>query len=277
MAFVRKCPKCGLDLTDPGAQKCPVCGAPILALPRIGVWLAALFQIAITTIFMLVFGFPKIMIVVFSALILVATAFSRLVKPRSVPPQSLPKTPVSNPILFKILGFAIALCSLAMVCVLVFGFAMFMNSWMGWQRYAGQPHHRSEFQVVRAYYQPHRKGGADVYASGMVDGQKEWMSLGPYLKYTPHDQEELDSRVEAGTTIPIYLYPGLKGRARVQVYNVLPPDEANRRTAMSTLSYGLIGLAVSAGVIFLLSRVRRTLCVEENSFELPGIVQNKAV
>ena len=111
----------------------------------------------------------------------------------------------------------------------------------------------------------------------MVDGLKEWMSLGPYLKYTPHDQEALDSLVEAGTTIPIYLYPGLKGRAQVQVYNVLPPDEANRRTAMSTLSYGLIGLAVCAGVIFLLSRVRRTLCVEENSFELPGIVQNKAV
>jgi hypothetical protein len=277
MALVRKCPKCGLDLTDPGAQKCPVCGAPILAFPRIGVWLAALFQIEITTIFMLVFGFPKIMIVVFSGLILVATAFSRLVKPRSVSPQSLRKTPVSNPILFKILGFAIALCSLAMVCVLVFGFAMFMNSWMGWQRYAGQPHRRSEFQVVHAYYQPHRKGGADVYASGMVDGQKEWMSLLPYLKDTPHDQEELDSRVEAGTTIPIYLYPGLKGRARVQVYNVLPPDEANRRAAMSTLNYGLISLAVSAGVIFLLSRVRRTLCVEENSFGPPGIAQNKIV
>lgn len=262
MAFVRSCPQCGLALTDLFAAQCPACGAVIVAPPRVQIWIVALVQIALSTIFMLVFGFPKVMIVIFGTLIVIATAFAARLKLKPVPARVVPR-PVSNPVLFKILSIAIALCTLAVVCILLFGFVMFMDSWDRWHRYEGQPRHRTEFQVVRAYYQPHSKGGADVYASGMVDGQKEWMSLFQFLHYQPKDQAELDSRVPAGTTIPVYLFPGLKGRTRVQVYTTIPPDEASRRTAMNILSYGLFWLALTVGIIFVLSRLRRACFVEE--------------
>jgi hypothetical protein len=108
----------------------------------------------------------------------------------------------------------------------------------------------------------------------MVDGQKEWMGLFPYLHFRPHDQTELDLRVPAGTTIPVYLFPGMKGRSRVQVYTVIPPDEASRRTAMSTLSYGMFALAVTAGIIFVLSRLRRACFVEEPLLQQVGTGQS---
>lgn len=274
MGFVRSCPQCGLALTDPSAAKCPACSATIVAPPRVGIWIVALVQIAISTIFMLVFGFPRVMIVIFGTLIVIATALSAHLKAKRVSAQIVPQRSVSNPVLFKILSIAIALCSLAVFCILLFGFVMFMDSWDRWHRYEGQPRHRTEFQVVRAYYQPHTKGGADIYASGMVDGQKEWMGLFPYLHFRPHDQTELDMRVPAGTTIPVYLFPGLKGRTRVQVYTVIPPDEASHRTAMNTLSYGMFGLAVTAGIIFVLSRLRRACFVEEPLLQPVGTGQS---
>jgi hypothetical protein len=46
------------------------------------------------------------------------------------------------------------------------------------------------------------------------------------------------------------------------VYDEVSPAEASRRTAMNTLTYAPIGLGVTAGLIFLLSRLRR-LCLEE--------------
>jgi len=274
MAFVRRCPQCGLDLTDPSATNCPACNAKMVPAPRLGPWIAALIQIAISTIFMWVFKFPKIMMLIFPALIVIATVMSVFLKTRPVSAQVVPQRSVSNPVLFKVLSFAIALCSLAVLCILLFGFVIFMDSWDRWHRYEGQPRHHTEFQVVRAYYQPHAKGGADIYASGMVDGQKEWMGLFPYLHSRPHDQTELDSRVPAGTTIPVYLFPGLKGRSRVQVYTAIPPDEASRRTAMNTLSYGMFGLAVTAGIIFVLSRLRRACFVEEPLLQPVGTGQS---
>ena len=40
-----------------------------------------------------------------------------------------------------------------------------MNDWDRWHRYEGQAYQRSEFQVVRAYYQTHRKlYGSTPYA-----------------------------------------------------------------------------------------------------------------
>lgn len=258
MGIVRKCPKCGFDLSNATSPICPGCGTPTLAIPRVGRWIGAGIQIAVSTIFMLVVGFPKVMIVVFATLIVAGTAVSTLVKPRPPGAPVAPQRPVSNPLLFKILGIAIALCSVAMVCILLFGFVMFMNAWDRWHRYEGHRYERTDFVVTQVYYQTHTRGGPDIYARGTVEGNKEWMSLRPYLNYVPRSQEELDSRVGVGTAIPVYFFPDMKGRSRVQVLSDPPPAEASRRTAMSTLNSSLIGLGVTAGIIFLLVVLRRS-------------------
>jgi hypothetical protein len=234
----------------------------MLPLAGKSVWVMALIQIAISTAFMLAFRFPPVMIVIFATVILIATAFSKQLKRR--PAQAtIPQQPVSNPVLFRILSIGIALCSLAFVGILLFGFVIFMNSWSRWQQYQGASHHETDFLVTRVYYQTHTRGGPDVFASGTVDGKKEWMNLVPYLHSFPHDQFDLDSRVPVGTSIPIYLFPTLKGRARVQVVGGVPPAEANHRTAMAAVNYGLVGLALAAGIIFVLVRLRRA-CLEKS-------------
>lgn len=241
-----------------------MCGAKIVAPAGAKVWGTALLQVALSTAFMLAFGFPRIMIVIFGAVILLAAAFSNQMKTRRAgAPPGTPQKPVSHPVLFRILSLGVALFTFLFVAILLFGFVMFMNSWSRWQQYQGASYRRSDFQVVRVYYQRH-KGGADVYASGTVEGNREWMNLLPYLHTVPHDQGELDERVPVGTSIPIYLFPDMKGRSRVQVFDEVPPAEANHRFAMIALKDGLCGLALTAGIIFLLVRLRRS-CFDETA------------
>ena len=241
-----------------------MCGAKVVTAPGAKIWMAALVQIAITTIFMLAFGFPKVMIAMFAALIVIGTGLSAWIKARPALVRApVPQRPLAHPTLFRILSFIIALCGLVFVSFLLFGFVIFMNSWDRWHQYEGQHYERADFVVNRAYYQPHRKGRPDIYASGTVEGSKEWMSLQRYVEAFPHNQAELDAEVPSGTSIDVYYFPGLKGRARVVVYDEVPPAEASRRSAMNTITYTPLGLAMTAGLIFLLSRVRRLCYAEE--------------
>ncbi len=263
MAFQRQCSKCGFYVTDNSLMACPQCGSNLVALPSINRWIGALVQVAASTTFMLVFGFPKVMIAIFAGLILLGTAISSRLKPRAVGagPANPPRT-ILHPTLFRVLSIGIALCTFAVIVIALFGFVMFANSWMRWHRYEGQAYQRSEFQVVRAYYQTHSKGGPSLYASGNVDGQREWMDLQLYLHTRPHDQIELDAQVPRGTSIPVYLFPGLKGRTRVQLNNGVLPSEASQREAMATLKYGLGGLSVAGFLLLVLVRLRRECFVE---------------
>lgn len=270
MGIVRKCPKCGLDLSNATSPICPSCGTPAFPAPGVGRWIGAGIQIALSTIFMLVFKFPKVMIFVFVGFIVLGTALSAVIKPRPVGTPVAPQRPVSNPLLFKILSAAIALASFAMGCILLFGFVMFMNSWDRWHQYEGHAYQRTDFVVTRVYYQKHR-GSPDIYASGTIEGNKEWMSLRPYLKFVPSSEEELDTQVGAGTVIPVLFFPDMKGRARVQVASDPPPAEASRRAAMSTLNSCLIWLGAIAGIIFLLVVLRRSCYADTGtSFQQAG-------
>ena len=133
------------------------------------IWVVALFQLAMATTFMLVFRFPKFMIVTFGAVIVVGTFLSARAKARPVAPRA-PQRPLSYPVLFRVISLAIALCWVGVLCCLLFGFVIFINNWNDWHRYEGQPYHRSEFVVRQTYYQRGSKGSVDAYASGTVDG-----------------------------------------------------------------------------------------------------------
>jgi len=243
-----------------------MCGANIMRPPGPKIWLIALVQIAMGTTFMVLFRFPKFMIAGFAVLILIATALSAWSKAKpAVIRQPTAQRPVAHPIWFGIVNLVTVVCALALVAFPLFGFVIFMNSWNTWHEYEGQPHHESNFVVKRAYYQPHRKGSASIYASGTVEGNQEWMSLRPYVESFPRNQDDLDSQVPTGSSIHIYLYPHLKGWDRIVVYEQGPPDEDARRTAMNALLYAPLGLAAAALVMFLLSQLRRLCYVPEQA------------
>jgi hypothetical protein len=172
-------------------------------------------------------------------------------------PPSLPRP---LPMSVVLLNLAIAILGLAFLSCLIFGFVAFINAHNAFKRVQGQPYHATTFEVIRPYYQKSAgMHGPDisVYASGMVEGNKEWMSLGPYLKRVPRDQAEVNDSVPPGTVIPVYLFPNLKGRSRIQVIDVLPPGEASRRTETWVLQRAPVALAVLGALIFLLVRIRR--------------------
>jgi hypothetical protein len=120
---------------------------------------------------MLAFGFPKIMIAPFAAMILFGAAFTAWLKPRQMATARAPQPAVSNPTLFRILSLGVALFGFAVFVILLFGFVSLMNSYSRWQQYKGQSYHQADFEVTRVYYQRGNKGSVDVYASGTVDGQ----------------------------------------------------------------------------------------------------------
>lgn len=269
MPFARKCPKCGLDAPDPSVIKCPACGTAIFKLPRLGLWAAAGIQVVICTVFLILFGFPKILVLVFALLIVGGAATAAWIKPKRTA-KPVPQRPVSNPILLKVIGFCIAVCAFVSLAFVLFGFVIFMNAWTRWHQYEAQPYHRTEFQVKHVYFQRGSKGGTDISASGMVEGKLEYMSLSPYVHPLPRSKAELDEHVPIGTLIPVYLFPNLKGRARVQVYEPVPPAEAAHRMTVTTVKATLLALAVMAIVLFVLSRLRELCFVNENSFQQVG-------
>ncbi len=234
-----------------------MCGLSLASTSRKPLWGIAIFQIGIASAFMLLFRFPKWMMAAFAGMILAGTLVSSLLKPQMPSAPRGPQPVPIRPVLFRFVIVGIFICGVGCLCFGLFGFVAFMNSWNDWHRYQGQPYHVTTFQVTHVYFQKLMKGGRDFYASGTVDGQREWMSLEPYLRSRPRDLAEVEERVPVGTSIPIYLFPELKGRSRVRVYADTPPADAYHRAAMNAVNYGLTGLAICGALLFLLSRVRQ--------------------
>lgn len=167
-----------------------------------------------------------------------------------------------RPLGIVLLDLSISILGLAVLACLLFGFVIFINAYMATQRVAGQPYHATTFQVTRPYFQKSAgMHGPDiaVYASGTVEGKREWMNLLPYLKRVPSGQSELNASVPPGTTIPVYLFPNLKGQSRIAVIDSLRPGEEGRRTETLVLRREPVILAVLGALILLLVRIRRTL------------------
>jgi len=253
---------------DASVSTCPRCGTALITPASSKIWIVALVQIAMMTAFMLLFHFPKFTIVPLVVFILLATAASEWLKVKVTPKAPpAPQRTLAHPIVFRILAFVTVLCALGFISSLLFGFVIFMNSWNRWHQYEGQSYHQSEFQITQVYFQKGRKGAVDAYASGTVEGQREWMNLIPYLHQIPRSEAQLDDLVGPGITIPIFFFPKLKGRARVQFDDGIPPAEAARVDTIKALKYGFLGAALSAGMLFLLSRLRG-MCYDNSAAAL---------
>jgi len=239
-----------------------MCGTqlPVRGVGRI--WIAAALQFSFMAIFLTVFHFPKFMFLFFGVFILLGAVMTSVMKPASRAGRPQPTKPLAHPARFRIVSLGMAVCGFSIFATLLFGTVIFLNSWDRWHRYEGQPYHRSEFQVVEVYYQRHSKS-TDVYARGVVEGQREWMSLQPYLHMTPRSQQELETRVPSGVMIPIYYFPDMQGRWRVEFYTETPPAEASHRTAIAVIKNGLPALAIMAVIMLLLIWARRGCYVPE--------------
>ncbi len=182
-------------------------------------------------------------------------------------PRSFARSRSSRPTSVILLDLTIAILGLAFLCCLLFGSVAVINAHMAFQRVQGQSYYATTFQVIRPYYQKSAgMHGPDIaiYASGIVEGNKEWMDLLPYFKgfprdHIPRNQAELNASVPPGTLIPVYLFPNLKGQSRIEVIDELPPGEASRRTEMWVLRRLPIALAVLGSLIFLLFRIRGSI------------------
>lgn len=268
MPLTRKCLKCGFEVTDPAASVCPICGAPVIAVSPKRIWIGAILQLTFATTFMLLFRFPKWMIGAFAIVTLIGTFVASLVKPVKGPGVAPPRQ-ITRPILLRFVALGIALFSFAAFGFLLLGSVMFLNSWNDWHRYEGQPYHSTSFEVTQVYYQKHSKS-TDVYASGTVEGGREWMSLQPYLQTRVRSLAELEQRVPVGTNIPIYFFPDMKGRSRVRVYQDTPVADAYHQTALNAVKYGSIGLAICIAVTFLLLRLQKMCFVEDDKLRQFG-------
>jgi hypothetical protein len=178
----------------------------------------------------------------------------------------VPQKPITRPILFRFVGAGIALFCFAGFGFLLLGSVMFLDSWENWHRYEGQPYHTTSFEVTQVYYQRHSKS-TDIFASGIVEGDREWMSLQPYLQTRVHSLAELEERVPAGTNIPIYFFPDLKGRLRVRVYQDVPVADAYHQAALNAVKYGSTGLAICIAVIYLLLRLQKMCFAREENIQ----------
>jgi hypothetical protein len=179
-----------------------------------------------------------------------------------------PNRTIARPVLFRIASVGIAVCGFSFFVVALFGFVTFINAWNRWQRYEGHPFHRAEFEVMQAYFQKSSRH-ISIYARGTVEGQQQWMDLERYVGTGVRSQEEVDEQVAAGTWIPVYFFPDLKGRARVQLASDPPPAEASKQQAVNAASHALTGLAITAVLMLVLLRVRR-LCYAP----APGLIAN---
>jgi hypothetical protein len=266
MAAAHQCPTCGFECDSFTDLSCPQCGRKFLRAGSFLPWLAGLAQVALVTGVMFAFHFPRPVIVFFGLATLFSTVLG-LRRRRSTSPTGKPSPrPLSSqPISVILLSLAIAVLGFAFLCCLLFGLVAFLNAHNAVERVQGQPYHATTFQVTRPYYQ--RSAGMHgpdiaIYASGMVEGEKEWMNLVPYLRRDPRDrlpqnQGEVNDVVPPGTVIPVYLFPNLKGQSRIEVIDVLPPGEASRRTETWVLQRAPVALAVLGALIFLLVRIRR--------------------
>jgi len=265
---MHKCAACGFESDDFPGSICPQCGKKFATgmnlVPGMnrGLFLITLLPVVAVVGFMSAFHVPPAMIVFCGVGTLLPAILALRSRGALTVVKSFPRRPPSpQPTSVKLLDVAIGLCGFCFLACLLFCFVAFLNSYMVYRRFQGQPYHATAFQVLRPYYQISAgMHGPDiqVYARGLVEGNKEWMDLLPYLKRTPNGQGELNDLVPQGTVIPVYLFPNLKGRMRVQVIGALPPAETNYNAEMLALRKGSIALAALGALLFVLVLIRRS-------------------
>jgi len=258
MATAQKCFACGFEADNFPESACPQCGKKVAPSVQVSPWLRALVPALLVTAITMTFHLPRGVVAILALAAFLAGGFSGR-SGRSFPLQgdSEPQIPSRRPLAAQLLSLAIALCCVAFALALMFTFLVFMGSWTDWEHTQGQSYHATSFRVIQVYFEQPTKGPPQVFASGTVEGKKEWMDLLPYLKRVPRNQGELQALVPAATVIPVYLFPGLKGGGRVRIIDSADPAAADHQRAVGAFLFGPVAMAALALLVSVLARIRR--------------------
>jgi len=170
----------------------------------------------------------------------------------------------AHPLLFRIVTFCPILSGAFFVVSFMFSFVMFMNARESVLRESTGVYHPATFRVLQSYGQEHKGGGwlsgtgvqRRAFARGLVEGNQEWVDLGPYLGAVPKDEETVLRSVPPETIIPVFYNPSASGDYRVQVRGSVPPVEANEKLKTSSAKYGALATGL---MLFTFMRLRK-LC-----------------
>jgi hypothetical protein len=169
----------------------------------------------------------------------------------------------AHPYLLKAATFCLVLSGAFLVVSFMFSFVMFMNARESVLRESTGSYHTSTFRVLQSYWQQ----GSDLsssrpgvqrraFARGLVEGNQEWMDLGPYLVVVPKDADTMQHAVPPGTLIPVFYNPRATGYYRVLLLGNVPPVDANKRVQAASAKYGLLCASVFGLMLFLFLRLR---------------------
>jgi hypothetical protein len=142
----------------------------------------------------------------------------------------------AHPYLLKAATFGLVLSGAFLVVSVMFSFVMFMNVRESVLRESPGSYHASTLRVLQSYWQQSNDlAGARpglqqrAFARGLVEGNQEWMDLGPYLVVVPKDEDTVHRTVPPGTLIPVFYNPNATGYYRVLLLGKIPPLDANKR------------------------------------------------
>ena len=134
----------------------------------------------------------------------------------------------------RLLDLIVAVCGTLFVLGSLFGFVFYMNTSSRAQLYQGAPYHSTTFRVTSVLFYQHVSPSphyTEASAIGIVEGQKESMDLIPYLGRIPRNERQLMNWVPEGTVVPVYLFPTLKGKNRIQPIHGVPTEDWYRGLA----------------------------------------------
>ena len=173
-----------------------------------------------------------------------------------------PKPPMTVGVWLLDLMIAISGTLFVMGCV--FGLPLYLNSSSSAELYAGQPYHATTFRVISVQYsQTLEPFQQYAYGLGVVEGNREMMDLVPYIgtlptfhNKLPTNQLELMEMVPEGRSIPVYLFPNLKGVNRIQLILARPTAENYARLATWTTNRAFPWVALCGMIAALLGFAR---------------------
>src|SRR5438132_12749773 len=169
-----------------------------------------------------------------------------------------------HPPLLRIATLCFILSGAFFVVSFMFSFVMFMNARESVLRESTGVYHPGTFRVLQSYGQEHKGGGwlsgtgvqRRAFARGLVEGNQEWVDLGPYLGAVPKDEETVLRSVPPETIIPVFYNPSASGDYRVEVRGSGPAVVATGELKTSSAKYGALATGL---MLFTFMRLRK-LC-----------------
>lgn len=255
------CPACGYMFDAAATRTCPACGRQA---PNWQPWIGFIRVLGVVG-FCLVVG-ASWQVTAIAAAVVAAYGLVRRNQekwPKTRQEIEEQERNAVHPKILRVANFCVGLSVGLFAAAFIASFVMFMNAREDALRRSVGTYHASSFRVLQSYWQKGttRSGTMDsptrAFARGVVEGHEEWMDLIPFLTFIPKDQDTVLRLVPAGTLLPVYYNPQLRGEDRVRLLTSVLPQEASRHAASAAFKYGGAALLAIGVALFACLRVRK--------------------